>query len=141
MMKSITWETFFLEIYKQNLVDILFPDPFLKNQNWTYLWIIEWRFVQFVVIEWQVEDYQSILKLSCRPLAFTSNKSFLLNKKVYGTSPLISFLHYFWRKIFLLLCFITWPNLIIWLPLLREILGNMCIVVVCEPDWRHKIWN
>ena len=23
--------------------------------------------------------------------------------------------------------------LIIWLPLLREILGNMCIVIVCEP--------
>ena len=24
----------------QNVVEKLFPDPFLKNQNWTYIWII-----------------------------------------------------------------------------------------------------
>ena len=31
------------------------------------------RFIQFVSIVWQVEGYKNILKLSCRPLAFTSN--------------------------------------------------------------------
>ena len=33
-------------------------------------------------------------------------------------------------KIFLLLYFINQASLIAWLPLLREILGNMCIVIV-----------
>ena len=26
---------------------------------------------------------------------------------------------------------INWPNFIVWLPLLFEILGNMCIAIVC----------
>ena len=38
------------------------------------------------------------------------------------------FPHNFWRKIFLLLYSINWPNFIAWLSLLCEILGNMCIV-------------
>ena len=44
------------------------------------------------------------------------------------------FLHNFWRKIFLLLYSINWPNFIVWLPLLCEILGNMCIAIVCKPS-------
>ena len=68
------------------------------------------------------------------------------------------FLHCFWRIIFLLLyilltdqvllsgyfyfmrCWaicalysIDWPNTIVWLPLVYEILGNMCIVLVWQP--------
>ena len=43
-------------------------------------------FIQLVFIVWQVEGYRNILKLSCRPLAFTSNKAFLKNKKRSGTS-------------------------------------------------------
>ena len=34
-----TWETFFLKTDTQNLLEKLFPDPSLKNQNWAYLWI------------------------------------------------------------------------------------------------------
>ena len=36
----------------------------------------------------------------------------------------------FEEKYFLLYS-INWPNFIFWLPLLGEILGNMCIVIVC----------
>ena len=43
------------------------------------------------------------------------------------------FWHNFWRKIFLLLYSINWPNVIVWLPLLCEILGNMCIAIVSKP--------
>ena len=32
---------------------------------------------------------------------------------------------------FLRLYSINWPNFTVWLPLLLEILGNMCIVIVC----------
>ena len=42
------------------------------------------------------------------------------------------FPHNFWRKIFLLP--IDWPNFIVWLPLLCEILDNMCITIVCKLD-------
>ena len=30
--KNITWEMFFLKNHAQNMVEKLFPDPFLKNQ-------------------------------------------------------------------------------------------------------------
>ena len=41
---------------------------------------------QNVFIESQVEGYRNILKLSCKPLAFTSYEAFLKNKKRSGTS-------------------------------------------------------
>ena len=34
---------------------------------------------------------------------------------------------------FLLLYSINWPNSIVLLPLLYEILGNMCIATICKP--------
>ena len=80
---------------------------------------------------YQVEDYQNILKLSCRALAFKSYKAFLKNK-TSRTSFLSHFLHDFWRKYFLLYS-ITWLNFIGWLPLLCEILSDMCTVTVCSP--------
>ena len=59
----------------------------------------------------QAEGYRNMLKLSCRPLDVTS-----------GTN-LLAFI--FW------LYSINWPSFILWLPLLREKLGNMCIATVC----------
>ena len=61
--------------HAQNLVEVLFPDPFLKIK-------IEHisgtkHFLQFVFIVCQVEDYRNMLKPSCRPFAFISNKAFL----------------------------------------------------------------
>ena len=47
---------------------------------------------------WQVEGYRNILKLSCRPLAFTSYKAFLKNKKRSGTSLPASFSAWFLMK-------------------------------------------
>ena len=35
------------------------------------------------------------------------------------------------KKMFLMLCSINWPNFIALLPLLLEILVNMCIAIVC----------
>ena len=32
---------------------------------------------------------------------------------------------------FLMLCLINWSSLIVWLPLLLEVLGNRCIAIVC----------
>ena len=74
----------------------------------------------------QVEGYQNILKLRCWPLAFISYKAFLKKKKRSGTILPTSFLHDFSSKMFLMLYSINWPNLIVWLLLPLEILGNIC---------------
>ena len=60
-------------------------------------------------------------------------KLFQKIKKVLELVSLPHFLHNFRMKIFLLLYCINWPNLIICLPLLYKILGNMCIAIVCKP--------
>ena len=38
---------FFLKNYTRNVVEKLFPDLFLKNQNWAYLWINMLKFYTF----------------------------------------------------------------------------------------------
>ena len=43
------------------------------------------------------------------------------------------FVHDFSTKTFVMLYSINWPNLIVWLPLLLEILSNMCIAIVYYP--------
>ena len=43
------------------------------------------------------------------------------------------FVYDFSRKIFLMLYSINPPNLIVRLPLLLEILSNVCIVIICYP--------
>ena len=75
----------------------LFPDSFLKNLNWAYIWINSIKFIQFVFVDCQVDDYRSILKLSCWPLVFVSNQApFFLKKE--KEVPLSYFLHDIWRK-------------------------------------------
>ena len=61
--------TIFLKIHTQNMVEKLFPDPFLKNQN-----------CEFDCIVCQVEGYPNIWKLSCRLLPICSYKAFFLKK-------------------------------------------------------------
>ena len=101
------------------------PRPFSK------LTIFLKIFMQLVFIACQVEGYQIILKWSCRPLAFISYKHFLKTKGCLELLSLPHFLHDFWRKIFLQLYSINWSDFIVCLPLLREILGNMYIAIVC----------
>ena len=102
-----------------------FPDPFPNNKNWAYLWINRLKFY-IVFISWQVDDHRNILKQICRPLAFTSYKAFLKNKKRPGTGLSASFsAWFFWGRIFFFL--------IVWLSLFHEILSNMFIVIVCQP--------
>ena len=83
--------------YTQNAIKILFPDPFLKSQSSVYLWINILKFHTACFYVCQVEDYQNILKLSCRQLAFTSYKAFLKNKRSRTSLP-ISFSAWFLKK-------------------------------------------
>ena len=69
----------------------LFPDPFLKNQNWAYIWIHSLTFCTN-------ENYLNILKWSCRSLTFTSYKAFSKNKKSSETSLPTSISAWFLKK-------------------------------------------
>ena len=61
-------------------------------------------------------------------------KLFYKTKRGLEPVSLPHFLHHFWRKTFLLLYSIAWPNCIVWLPLVREISSNLCIAIVFQPD-------
>ena len=50
-----------------------------------------------------------------------------------GTSFLTTFCVWFFRKIFLMLYSIKWPNFIVRLSSLLEILDSICIVITCYP--------
>ena len=124
-----------LKNHTQNAVEKLFPDPFLKNQNWVYLWIISLKFYE-VFFYWMLilglsKYIETKLPTTCfLPYTF-------LKKRGLELVFLSHFLHDFRSKIFFLLYSITWPNFIVWLPLICDILSNMCIIIVywpgCEP--------
>ena len=91
------------------------PRPFSKKPNLA-ISLHQWSRVLynlFLLYGNVSEDYRNILKLTCRPLVLTSYCNF-------------------WIKICLLLYGINWPNFIVWLPLLCEILSNMRIAIVCK---------
>ena len=79
--------------------------------------------------------YQNIFKLSYWALTFILYKAFIKRKKRSGLISLPPFLHDLSRKIFFTLNSIISTNFIAWLSLLFEILGNMCIVIICCPDY------
>ena len=62
---------------------ILFPDSFSKkNIKIKHISeLVYYSFIQLVFIVCQVGVYQNILKLSCRPLAFTTYNAFLKKQK------------------------------------------------------------
>ena len=125
--------TFFLKNHTQNVVKKLFPDPFLKNRNWVYLWInsVKPQTVCFYCMPSCGISIYIGTKLHTRPLACTSYKALLKNKRHLELFSMLHFLHDFWRKSFLLVYSINWPIFILWLSLLREILVNKCIAIVC----------
>ena len=112
------------------MVEKLFPDFFLKNQNWEYFWANSLKF--YTVCFYQIPSWV-LLKCVTTKLPEPKIKPFQKTKIGLELISLPHFLHDFWRKIFLLLYYITLPNLIARLLLLLEILGNMYIVIVCWP--------
>ena len=57
--------------------------------------------------------------------------NFYFSEKNLGVVSPTHFVYGFLRKMFLMLYPYKWPNFIVWLSLLLEILGNMCIVIIC----------
>ena len=79
------------------------------NYSQTFFWKVKiehisgstvWIFMQFVLLDLQLDDYRNVLKLSWRPLAFTFYKGFLRNKKGLGLVSLPHLMYDFCRKTF-----------------------------------------
>ena len=88
----------FLENHTQNVVEKLFPDPFLKNQNWANLCVNSLKFYSvcfYCMLSWGLSKY---IEINCKPLTFTSHKAFLKNKKRSGTSLPASFSAWLFKK-------------------------------------------
>ena len=124
----------FILLIKYKMRNILLekssPNSFYKNQNWTYHWMNILKCYKFCCYDMS----KSISKCpSADYLLLPHMKLFFKKKGGLGLVSLSHFLHDFWRKIFLTLYAIKWLNLIAWLPLLLEILGNMCIIITCFP--------
>ena len=115
-----------LKNHTSNVAEQLFPDSFLKNQNWVYLWINNLKFYTicfYCMLIW------GVLKCS----AFILYICFFLKKRGLELVSLPYFLHGLWWKIFLLLYSINWSNFIVWLPLICEMFSSMCFAIVCCP--------
>ena len=105
---------------------------FLKNQNLAYRWISSLKVYKVKVCFDCMPSWGLLkdIKTNHRPLAIMLSKAFL--KKGLELVFLPHFLHDIWRKEVLLSYSINWPYyFIVCLPLLREILCYLHIVVVC----------
>ena len=107
------------------------PRPFSEKLKLSLYFYSFWNFIQFVLLQLQVDDYHNVLKLSCRPFVFTFYKGFLKKKRNLELAFLSRVMHGFCRKSIALVYTFNWPSFIVWLFLLPEILGNICIVIVC----------
>ena len=57
--------------------------------------------------------------------------NFNFSEKGLGLVPAAHFVYDFGKEMFLMLDF-NLSNFIVWLPLLLKILGNMCILFICQ---------
>ena len=121
-----------IHIFKESMIWEIkaSPRPFMKNQNWAYLWINSRNVIKFDFIVYSSQGLPKYIKTNvlttCICLIY---KAFSKEKKRSGTCLPTLFFAWFSRKIFLTLYFINWPNFIGWFPLLLEIF-NMCILII-----------
>ena len=67
------------------------PSHFLKNQKWACLGINSEVLYSSFLLNVQVQGYWTILKVSCRALAFTSCKAFLKTERSFEIVFCLSF--------------------------------------------------
>ena len=123
---NFTREIIFIKNYAENEIGILVPKLFLFFKK-TY---IKWKQVVCSVVSVYFDSPQ--LELN-KILGYWSRDilNWSFSEKGLGLVPPPYFLYDFSRKMFFMLYSINWPNFIVWLPLLLEILGNKYIKIVC----------
>ena len=105
--------------------------PQTQNASWTYI-----RRSEDVLDVFWTSCVRSVYVLPLRgelqaTWFYLVQSSFEKQKEGWNLASLPHFLHDYLRKLFLLLCSIIWKIFIVRLLLLHEILGKMCIVIVC----------
>ena len=109
----MTWETFLLKNHTQNRMDELFPESFLKYQNWASLFINSLKLYTvcfYYMPSWRLSKYiEAKLQTTC----FYFIKSFFKKNK---NLELVTYFH-------CLAAFTSWDN-----GLLTRL-------------WRHTFWN
>ena len=100
------------------------------NQTMKFGQLIEYN-VRNIFLEKSYRNHN--FPAETRPRSFSKKK-----KKGLGLISLSHILHNFWRKLFLLLYSINLPSFIVWLPVLREILVNMCCNCLLTRLWLHE---
>ena len=95
------WETFFLKSHTQNVLEKLFPDLFLKNQNLAYFWINCLKFYAicfYCMPSWRLSKYiENKLQTTC----FYLLRSFFKRQKgVWNWSLCLIFCMIFEEKYF-----------------------------------------
>ena len=102
-------------------------------------WLIDILIINFIGGHWlclcKIDSYPTWYCLLRKQwgcgVTLKRAKSVIILRDHQLLSHWITLAHDFWMKLYLLLYSINWPNFIVWLPLPREIFGNMCIVIVC----------
>ena len=89
--------------------------------------------IHFDILQLGIQQKRTLQNLR---LLIQRYAQFWLFRKGSENSFSSTFYTWFWREIHFLLYSVNWSNLIVWLPLLREILGNMYIRLL-----RHKVWH
>ena len=122
----------FLEKPYANCVEETVPRPFSKKSKLS-ISLNQYSEVLFILflLFGKLRTFESDWNYAADHLLLPHIKLFQKAKRGLDLVLFPHFLHDFWRKIFLLLYSITWPNFNVCLALLREIFGNMCILIVC----------
>ena len=104
-----------------------FNKAFLKSfiRKWTFFW---YKFPKFISRCSALQN-NKMSSLVIKKWPFQYNAKFVTKSMVF----LSNFVYDFWRKMFLMLYSINWRNVIVWLLVLLEILGNMFIAILCFP--------
>ena len=117
------------------------PDPFLKNQNWVYLWINSLKIYTVCFYSTLSCGYRDILKLSYRSLAFTSCKAFFKNKKRSRTSLPTSFSVWFLKKSYLVIFYYVTRFHCLVASTSWDIGQYVYCNCLFTRLWCHKFWN
>ena len=129
-----------MKYHTQNVVEKLFPDPLLKNLNWSYLWINSLKFYKvcfYCMPSWQLLKYiETKLETYCFNLIWSFSKK----RDLELVSLYLIFCMIFEDKYFLLYTIIMWPNFIVWLLLyfVRYYMYCDCLLTRLR---RHKLWD
>ena len=124
-MKNIFLEISYTKCVRKTITRLFSKKSELSISLYQHFKVIYILFQLFA----KLRTVESALNWAAYHLLLPHIKLFKKTKRGLELASLLHFMHDFWRKSFLLLYFIIWPNFNVWLPLIREILGNMCIVI------------